>query len=136
MYDDYVSDRPLYPPALKRSLFFTKETCRRVLFGIDSCHRDVVILYCIEGYARKFFWQYFDLAPYTKSPYFIGIVFVFAVVVFLFCILLNELRRLLFDRIDGALAALIMKPVNACTPALINGYRRAHDGMVQFLRKK
>ena len=51
-------------------------------------------------------------------------------------ILLNELRRLLFNRIDGALAALIMKPVNACTPALINGYRRAHDGMVQFLRKK
>lgn len=39
MYDDYVSDRPLYPPVLKRSLFFTKETCRRVLFGIDSCHR-------------------------------------------------------------------------------------------------
>ena len=103
---------------------------------INHLSGDVVILYCIEGYARKFFWRYFDLAPYTKSPYFIGIVFVFAVVVFLFCILLNELRRLLFDRIDGALAALIMKPVNACTPALINGYRRAHDGMVQFLRKK
>ena len=57
-------------------------------------------------------------------------------VIVAFAILLNELRRLLFDRIDGALAALIMKPVNACTPALINGYRRAHDGMVQFLRKK
>lgn len=96
---------------------------------------NAVILYCIEGYVRSIFNRFIDLSPYTDSLMFNGIVFVYAVAVFTTCIVINEIRRLLFNKADSALAAFLMRGVNALTPAATRGYDKIHSIACSFLGK-
>lgn len=76
---------------------------------INHLSPNIVILYCIEGYVREFTNRYFDLGAYVQSPLFILICAGYAAVVILLCLLINELRRLIFGRLDDFLADWISK---------------------------
>lgn len=96
---------------------------------------NVVILYCIEGYGRHLFARFIDLSVYENSPFFLFAILGFALTVLFGCLLVNELRRLLFDRVDTALTALIMKFVNAVSPLLKHAYEKIHARALSFITK-
>lgn len=102
---------------------------------INHLAPNVVMMYCIEAYGRNIAGHFFDLGKYTNSPHFILPVTVFAIIVLIGCLVVNELRRLLFDRLDGFLAHQIMRPVNAVTPAFVRLAHKVHDTALHFLVK-
>lgn len=102
---------------------------------INHLAPNVVILYCIEGYAREIFDRFIDMSVYADSIFFVLIAAVYAICVLTACLLLNEIRRLLFDRLDTAVSRLIMKPVNFMIPHLQDFYEKAHARLVSFIEK-
>lgn len=129
----YVRDNSIFVAIAAISLFlFFREMNFSNRF-IDHLVPNVVILYCIEGYGRHILANYIDLSVYQDSPFFLLAILGFALFVLIGCILVNELRRLLLDRVDTALAGLIMKLVNALTPAVKTGYEKAHTLALSLL---
>lgn len=129
----YVRDNSIFVAIAAISLFlFFREMNFSNRF-IDHLVPNVVILYCIEGYGRHILANYIDLSLYEDSPFFLLAILGFALIVLFGCILVNELRRLLFDRVDAALTGLIMKFINALTPAFKNGYEKVHALALSFL---
>lgn len=74
---------------------------------INHLTPNIVILYCIEGYARELTSKFIDLSDYTQHPLFVPIVFVYSIALIVILLLINEGRTLLFDRLDSFIAAKI-----------------------------
>lgn len=83
---------------------------------INHLTPNIVILYCIEGYVREVSGRYIHLVDYAQSPFFIFIVFGYAMAVIVFCLLLNELRTLLLDRVDSFIASHVMRVFQRFAP--------------------
>lgn len=94
---------------------------------------NIVMLYCIEGYAREISGRYIDLGAYTQSPFFILIVSAYAIMLIVLCLLLNELRLLLFDRVDGFLAAQIMRVLRAVGAPLVRFANAFSEKLLAFV---
>ena len=100
---------------------------------INHLTPNIVILYCIEGSIRELAGRYFDLGSYSYSPLFAGIAFLFALAVIVLCLLLNELRTLLLDRVDGFLAHQVMRLLQKLAPGCIHFVKKIYSGTLAFL---
>lgn len=129
----YVRDNSVFVATASIAMFlFFREMNFSNRF-IDHLVPNVVILYCIEGYGRHILANYINLSLYKDSPFFLLIILGFALIVLAGCMLVNELRRLLLDRVDNAITGFIMKFVNSFTPVVKSGYKKAHALAVSFL---
>lgn len=131
----YVRDNSIFIVISAISLFlFFREFHFSNTF-IDHLVPNVVILYCIEGYGRHILANYIDLSLYQNSPFFLLAILGFALIVLVVCILVNELRRLLFDRIDNVVTSGLMKFINILFPYIKDIYNKLHTLVRCFLRK-
>lgn len=103
---------------------------------INHLTPNIVILYCIEGYVREITGRYIHLGDYAMTPFLIPVVFVYTIAVIVFCLLLNELRTLLFDRVDSFLAAKIMAVFHRLAPAVLRAGKCAEQKLSTFLLAK
>lgn len=103
---------------------------------INHLTPNIVILYCIEGYARELTGRYIHLADYANSPAFILVVLGYATAVILLCLLLNEIRTLLLNRVDNFIAGKIVKLLERLKPICVHTATRLHEKTVRFLLQK
>ena len=103
---------------------------------INHLTPNIVILYCIEGYVREITGRYIHLGDYATSPLFILIVFGYAMAVIVFCLLLNELRTLLLDRVDSFIASKVMCVFNRVAPVCVNIGKKTEEKLSAFLISK
>lgn len=75
---------------------------------VNKLAPNVVMLYCIEGYARAISGNYFSLDAYKNSPLFLVVVLIYALVLIALCMLLNELRLLILEKADSWLAKRLL----------------------------
>lgn len=97
---------------------------------INRLTPNIVILYCIEGYVRSFAGRYFSLGDYSYNPFFIGIVLLYALLIIAACILLNELRVLIFDRLDNFITKQIANFFATICRKVMPYITRAHDTLL------
>lgn len=100
---------------------------------INHLTPNIVILYCVEGYARELTGRFIHLSDYTQHPLFVLIVFVYAIVLIVLLLCINEIRTLLFDRLDNFIASKVMKLVNAASKPAMRFAAAFHQKTVAFL---
>lgn len=100
---------------------------------INHLTPNIVILYCIEGYARELTSRFFDLGDYTQNVMFIPIVFIYALALIVLLILINEVRTLLLNRVDEFIASKIMKVIHAASNPVVRIATAFHEKMIRFL---
>lgn len=96
---------------------------------------NVVILYCIEGYVREVLNRFLDLSPYTGSLAFSGVIFLYALAVFVVCMLINELRRLILGRVDEFIAERIVRLIHTVKPHCLRLCQNAQHTVMNLIQK-
>lgn len=76
---------------------------------INHVTPNIVILYCVEEYARILTGKYIHLGDYVSSALFVPITVLYALGLIVILLLMNELRTLIFDKLDSLIAAQVMR---------------------------
>lgn len=100
---------------------------------INRLAPNVVILYCIDGYARELLNPIFNLADYATHPLFVLIAFVYSIIMIVALLLVSEIRTILFDRVDNFLAAKIANLITTASEPLVRFAKTFSEKFIAFL---
>lgn len=100
---------------------------------INRLAPNVVILYCIDGYARELATPLFNLADYATHPSFVLIAFVYSIIMIVALLLISELRTLLFDRVDSFIAAKVAKLIQTVSKPAVRFAGAIKEKALAFL---